>query len=152
MRRCFAHCRRCALVALVGTEEAGGGRYPVRRGCPSRGTQWHPHPMQPVLRSRASRHAIRSQVASLLVIELILMVDNEDVLYPSICKIAWEKTDLWPSYGACSVIYYCLGGFWAHRDLQERWRVCGHCHCHSLLGWQHLCAMRYPFPNSGRRD
>lgn len=49
-------------------------------------------PMRAVLRPETSRDTIRSQDASFPLIQATLMVDNEDVLFPFICKIAWEKT------------------------------------------------------------
>lgn len=60
-------------------------------------------PMRAVLRPETSRHTIRSQAASFPLTQATLMVDNEDVLFPSVCKIAWEKTGTSGPATACSL-------------------------------------------------
>lgn len=60
-------------------------------------------PVRAVLRPETSRHTVRSQAASFPRIQATLTVDNEDVLFPSVCKIAWEKTGTSGPATVCSL-------------------------------------------------
>lgn len=101
--RHFPHFRRNALLALAGTKEAGGGGGTLFDRVHQQRREVTHAPMRAVLRPETSRHTIRSQAASFPLTQATLMVDNEDVLFPSVCKIAWEKTGTSGPATACSL-------------------------------------------------